>query len=319
MNNNNNNSSGDVTVVDQVANVTPNNIENYTPSDIGRSFLFSGSCHWCKRPLYHDCFCELEYNSDFGRDDDYEEDERTHVILESYVPGEYLDENGLNVRDSNVEHIYTYDWECFFWNEYHQNTFVGNSYKMINWNMFSINQYSLDDKFENERYDAIYKNLNQLATLSQETNGDYDNPAYYINKGRYFTFLTWLIKSPHFAFLVNKEEDMIDFNKNLKSIYDVAVWLEDSIYRWEEEGFVPVPHNYALQTVDVDEECKNDFLDTITDFIKLCDSILKIQRWARSRIYRKKTIYKVYTFNHLRKAKSDLINLDCIQHILSVM
>lgn len=275
-------------------------------------------CFWCGRPENHNCLCELDYNSDFDgiRDERENEHECDWEYERTCIIDEFLDEDGFNVRDYSVGAIYTADWEKMLWRQFKQPIQAGNMYTNINWNMFTINQYSLDENFVSQRYIAIYNNLNTLAANSLDSDDDMDDPYYYVNKCRYFTFLRWLILSPHLGFLAS-QEDLTKFNVNLCQIYHKAFYILEQIYFWEYENpdLNSIPNPYDSTFGDV--HCRDECIDAIVDFIKVCESILILQRWIRTRIYKRKTIRKVCAFNVLRSEQMRYnINMDCIQQIL---
>ena len=288
-----------------------------------QNFISVGHCYWCRRPLHYDCLCELNYDSDYADQNDDSD--------ESYVYGDYCDDTGYNVRDPEVKHIYTSDWSTkaypFLWDKFVEDEYShGNLYKCINWNMFEINQYcgkssfpanpSLGAAFEEKRYNAIITNLNILSNASMDTeNLGLDHPDYYVAKCRYFTFLRWLILTPHFSFVVKKNIDMIWFNTNLRLVYEKASWLLDTILQYEEENpnINSIPNPYASTIGDI--YCRDECVEQITEFIKLIKSILIIQTFIKKIAYKRKTIYKIYSFNTLRTCVPKL-NLDCLQTIL---
>lgn len=287
------------------------------------SSKISGRCFWCGFPLYADCFCEFDNNSDLdppfsSRDDDEELEGSNYFATE--VIGEYFNEDDWNIRDFDVGNIYTADWDTkeypFLWNKFYEHEQWGNMYANITWNMFEINQYLNYEQFEDRKYDAIYRNLNELYYKVDDFNGDeLENPYYYVANCRYFTFIRWLILTPHLSFLKKMDGDLSYFNKKLFKACDFAIWLLDEIYNFEEQNprVNSIPNPYANTEGDV--HCRDECVEQITEFIKVCKSILIIQRFARKTIYKRKTIYQVYTFNTLLKERPN-VNLDCIQKIL---
>lgn len=310
--------SASINTVVETETTSQSNTNNLNPAVINIINNWYNGCFWCGRPSYYDCLCELEYSSDyedFRRDREREND---YWLYEStLIEGPYTDENGFDVRDYSLGAIHTADWRHLLWDKFAQDEQGGNTYVKINWNMFEINQYSLDSKHSNQRLDAIYENLNILANNSLSTDDDMDYSIYYVDKCRYLTFIRWLILSPHLGFLAS-QEDMTQFNQKLYTLFDRAEWLLDTIYYWEEQhpGQLSIPNPYASTLGELD--CRDECIDVITDFIKLCKSILIIQRWMRANAYKRKTIRRVSAFNTLRSEKLKVnINLDCIQYILA--
>jgi len=279
-------------------------------------------CFWCGRPDTYNCLCELDYNSDF---DGIRDDEREHECDWKYertcIIGDFSDEFGFNVRDYSVGPIYTADWEKLLWRQFKQPLQSENTYININWNMFNINQYSINignnnNMFISQRYIAIYTNLVTLASNSLDSDNDINDPYYYVNKCRYFTFLRWLILSPHLGFLAS-QEDLTKFNANLCQIYYKAILLLEEIYEYGRvyPGFSCIHNPY--ENIIGEAYCHNQCINSIIDFIKVCESILILQKWMRSRIYKIKMIRRVYAFNALRNNNMKYnINFDCIQQIL---
>ena len=312
---------------------TESSSPTHQDQQIIQSVVHGGHCYWCGRPSHYDCLCELDYNSDydkFNQEDEYDEYDL------SYEPGEYFDDTGYNVRDPQVRVIYKEDWNSkkwpFLWNKFVEDEYThGNLFKCINWNMFEINQYykgyihfypsfgfqdNLDSVFEEKRLNAIFTNLNILSNASNDTEElGLWHPDYYVAKCRYFTFLRWLILTPHFSFLVKKNTNMVQFNNNLEKVYQTACWLLDNILQWEQENpnLNSIPNPYASTIGEV--HCRDECVEQISEFIKFYKSILIIQQFIKKIAYKKKTIYKIYSFNTLRSYIPKL-NLDCLQNIL---
>jgi hypothetical protein len=218
---------------------------------------------------------------------------------EAYVLGEYLDEDGDNVRDFNIDSIHTGDWKKFRWVEF-MNT--DNIYARIDSYMFSINQYSNNN--HTERFHAIIKSMYELDALVNAYD-DLQDPFYFVYRCRYFRFLRWIIQTPHFYFLKDKLF-ITEFCEQVYKNYSVAIWLDENLA----EGNIYVNNPYEEYWGEA--ICVAECINEITNFIEVIQNIQKIQNWVNKKIYKRRIIQQVVSFNHLKNH----INLDCLQSIL---
>ena len=238
-------------------------------------------------------------------DSEYTDLEFDWTQPESYIFGMYLDENGVNIRDFNVDEIHTGNWKKFKWVEFIN---YNNLYERIDSYMFNINQYSLDNRFNVDRYNAIVDSINKLYSLAYQY---YINNPYYffVYICRYFQLLRWIFQTPHLDFLRKyNPEYVIEIYKNIEELYKEAICLVDIIESESEIVLNPYEDDdrgIIMYTV----EC----MDVIYNFIEFFENIKKIQKWIKNKNEKKNIIKRVVSLNTLNKRD---INFDCIEKIL---